>query len=478
MGYSLNYPDYDSHEFKEYINESQNLNTCENLKDFLRPKLRNLYLENKFIYYILKYKQYSEIYNDELDKNYKFESLVKKLESEKDNKNYNIANDLIKGFENLNEIHYLKGIFEDVDSIIPKTGFKNEMLPELINIINEFTLDDYDYTFYNILEEILYWDIYHSDNIYRNVITPAEINELMSKLIYSVSDMKKTYYIFDGFAGFGCSLNSVHNHLQNYKNVYISGEKNEQISEIGKLFNNLLSDDRNHIYNRDTLTLDNRFNNSMDRIISQVPFNPKEKLTVEQKEALESRGIELSTFNLSEWIYVLSLLSYLKNDGFMVVAIPYGSLSKIKDKQYREKIINENVLDGVIKLPPKISRLTNTSISILIFKKDRKQNEKVFFIDASEWYEPKKRYNKLTNEYINRIVSEYSDKKDSKYCSNISIDTIKDNDFNLNFNSYINKLDIEHIDLSEILNERKEIMEDLTYLDDIINNFNSKYYSK
>ena len=482
MGYSLNYPDSDFYKFEEFMGESQNLNACENLKGFLGSRLRNLYLENEFVYYILKYKQYSEEYDDELDKKYKFESLVDKLETEKDNENYNIADDLIKGFKVLNDFSDLKGIFNDIDSIIPKSGFKNEMLPELIKIINEFVFDDGYNMFYDMLEEILYWDIYHSDNIYKNVITPAEINELMSKLILSsVSDSEKTYSVLDGFAGFGCSLNSVRKHfLYNHYNMVGMGfEINPQISKIGRLINTLLYDDLEFFIKLDALILDDRFNNSVDRIISQVPFNPKGKLTEQQKEALKSRGIDLSTDNLSEWIYILSLLSSLDDDGFMVVAVPQGSLSKVSDEHYREKIINDNVLDGVIKLPPKISRLTSTSISILIFKKNRGADEKVFFLDATDYYEPKKRYNKLTREDINLIVEHYTYRKERNWgnFANISIETIKENGFSLNVNTYINDFDDEDIELKDLLNERKEIMEELAYLDEIEENFNSKYFS-
>jgi type I restriction enzyme M protein len=94
--------------------------------------------------------------------------------------------------------------------------------------------------------------------------------------------------------------------------------------------------------------------------------------------------------------------------------VPYGVLFRGgSDGIIRTKFIEENLLDAVIRLPSNLFYRASIPASILIFKTNRK-DKSVFFIDASRECQDLKNQNRLTKENIDKIISTYRKKKESK----------------------------------------------------------------
>lgn len=66
----------------------------------------------------------------------------------------------------------------------------------------------------------------------------------------------------------------------------------------------------------------------------------------------------------------------------------------------------------------------------------------MLFINASEYYEKRKRQNVLLPEHIDKIVETYQHRKveDKKYSRRVSMEEIEKNDFNLNISRYVNTM--------------------------------------
>ena len=80
---------------------------------------------------------------------------------------------------------------------------------------------------------------------------------------------------------------------------------------------------------------------------------------------------------------------------------------------------------------------TSIPTVILVFKKSRKFND-ILFIDASNDFKKIKGQNILRKRDVEKIISVYDSRSEiNKYSSNISIDQIRENDFNLNIPRYI-----------------------------------------
>jgi type I restriction enzyme M protein len=115
----------------------------------------------------------------------------------------------------------------------------------------------------------------------------------------------------------------------------------------------------------------------------------------------------------------------------------------------RRRLIEENRLDGVIRLPTNILLGTPLPVVLLMFKA-RKHDTSVLFIDASTDFLNEKNRNRLRNSDIDKIVSVWESKADIPgYSRRVSFDEIQGNDFNLNVPLYIKGADEKSIDLAE-----------------------------
>lgn len=96
----------------------------------------------------------------------------------------------------------------------------------------------------------------------------------------------------------------------------------------------------------------------------------------------------------------------------------------------RRKLVEENLLDTVIGLPP-ISSCTGIPACILIFKRNR-PDHRVLFVDATHELEAGTTQNRLRAEDIEKILAESMRNSADKYAHLAEFEEIKENDFNLN----------------------------------------------
>ncbi len=85
-------------------------------------------------------------------------------------------------------------------------------------------------------------------------------------------------------------------------------------------------------------------------------------------------------------------------------------LHGIKFSNFR--IEKKNYVDAIIGLPANIFYGTSIPTCILVFKKCRKEDDNILFIDASKEFEKVKTQNKLRPQHIKKIVDTYRDRKE------------------------------------------------------------------
>ena len=151
----------------------------------------------------------------------------------------------------------------------------------------------------------------------------------------------------------------------------------------------------------------------------------------------------------------------------MGVVVPHGVLFRgSSEGNIRQKLIDENLLDAVIGLPEKLFYGTGIPAAILIFKKNKRDNN-VIFIDASRDFKAGKNQNLLTEENIAKIIATYHACNNvDKYAYVASLDEIKENDYNLNIPRYVDTFEEEEeIDLMAVRAEREQLQAQLTELE-------------
>ncbi len=178
------------------------------------------------------------------------------------------------------------------------------------------------------------------------------------------------------------------------------------------------------------------------------------------------RGIPPKT--KGDYAFILHMIETMKPvTGRMGVVVPHGVLFRgSSEGKIRKQLIEENLLDAVIGLPEKLFYGTGIPAAILIFKKNKADNN-VLFIDASRECKAGKNQNLLTTENIDKIVATYKVWESvDKYAYLASLEEIKENDFNLNIPRYVDTFEEEEeIDLLAVRKERAALKAQLAELE-------------
>ena len=175
-----------------------------------------------------------------------------------------------------------------------------------------------------------------------------------------------------------------------------------------------------------------------------------------------------------DYAFVMHMLHSLDDTtGRMGIILPHGVLFRGASEGRIRRIIieNFNLLDAVIGLPANLFYGAGIPACILIFRKDRKTNDKVLFVDASGegHYEKGKNQNILREEDVKKIVDTYNAYKtdinfkgEDKYSYVATLKEIKDNDFNLNIPRYVDTFEEEPlVDIDEVKNNIEQIETEL-----------------
>lgn len=178
------------------------------------------------------------------------------------------------------------------------------------------------------------------------------------------------------------------------------------------------------------------------------------------------RGVPPKT--KGDYAFILHMIETLKpKTGRMGVIVPHGVLFRgSSEGAIRQKLIEENLLDAVIGLPEKLFFGTGIPAAILIFKKNKPDNN-VLFIDASRECKAGKNQNVLTDENIEKILATYQARQNiDKYAYVASFEEIQENDFNLNIPRYVDTFEEEdEIDLMAVHAERQALKAQLSELE-------------
>jgi type I restriction enzyme M protein len=132
------------------------------------------------------------------------------------------------------------------------------------------------------------------------------------------------------------------------------------------------------------------------------------------------------------------------DEGKVGVIVPHGVLFRAgSEGVIRQKLIEENLLEAVVGLPPNLFYGTGIPTAILLFNRGKKTKD-VLFIDASRDFAVGTNQNKLRDTDIERIVKAFKTFKSvPKYAHRATLNEIKENDFNLNIPRYVAVLETE-----------------------------------
>ncbi|HWA51968.1 MAG TPA: type I restriction-modification system subunit M [Patescibacteria group bacterium] len=362
-----------------------------------------------------------------------------------------------------------KGLFDDVDLTSSKLGKtetkKNEVIVEVLTLLSgiDFKLEDTKSDLLGDAYEYLIGEFAAgAGKKGGEFYTPAQVSRLLSKIVTEGKQRIKSVY--DPTCGSGSLLLRVGDFAQIVD--YYGQELNPTTYNLARM-NMILHGvrfDHFSIRHGDTLTDDMHQDLQAEAVVANPPFSAdwesNKNPLLEQDERFSQYG-RLAPKGYADYAFVTHMIYHLADNGVMAVVLPHGALFRGgAEGQIRKHIIErQNYLDAVIGLPANLFYGTSIPACILIFKKCRKEDQDILFIDASKEFEKGKNQNKLTDENIEKIFETYRNRKELKrYSHRASLNEIKENEYNLNIPRYVDTFEPEpEIDIEKVAKEIKTL---------------------
>jgi type I restriction enzyme M protein len=256
--------------------------------------------------------------------------------------------------------------------------------------------------------------------------------------------------VYDPTAGSGGFLIQAHQYVeeqgQDPNDLALYGQDSNgtvwSICNMNMILHNIT---RFTIENGDTLEdpqiLENGQPRKFDRVLANPPFSQNYSRATMQ---FVSRFREFcpETGKKADLMFVQHMITSLKPDGHMATIMPHGVLFRGgKEKLIRELLIEDDIIEAIISLPPGLFYGTGIPACVLVVNKSKPDalRNKVLFINADREYAEGKNQNKLRPEDIEKIDHVFTHKLTiDKYSRLVDKDEIvSQHDYNLNIRRYV-----------------------------------------
>lgn len=224
-------------------------------------------------------------------------------------------------------------------------------------------------------------------------------------------------------------------------------EKNLTTSSIARMNLFLHSADDFHIERGDTLRLPAFYSGdslaTFDIVIANPPFSlEKWGDDIWNNDAYGRNFAGVPPTKSGDFAWVQHMIkSMARKTGRMAVVLPHGVLFRMsKEGKIRHKLLEMDILDAVIGLGQNIFYGTGLAPCILIMRDSKPMTHRnnVLFIDASNEFKTGRSQNELLPKHMNNIHRWYEGYQDVEgVCRVVTLDEIRENDFNLNIPRYI-----------------------------------------
>ena len=391
----------------------------------------------------------------------------------------NLPETLSKALKKIAELNpELKDVIDNVDFIQFTSSRENlEILRQLFELFSEKKLH---HVSPDILGDAYEWILrYFAPTKAKEgeVYTPREAIKLMVEIL----DPKPRQEVYDPACGSGGMLILAYKHVEEKygkeeaKKLFLYGQEINQTTYALCKMNLYIHDIIDHQLARGDTLLFPKFKEQeklkqFDTVIANPPWNQDgyDEPTLKKGDFWRSRyEYGFTPKQSADWAWIQHMLASAKDGaGKVGIVIDNGCLFRGgKEKTIRARILEEkDLIECVILLPEKLFYNTGAPGAIIIFNKNKpeERKNKVLFINASQEYEQHpevRKLNRLSNENIEKITKAYQDFKEIEgFCRVVSLEEIKENDYNLNVTLYVFPIEeVEEIDVGREWEELRKI---------------------
>lgn len=358
----------------------------------------------------------------------------------------------------------LRGLFDDVDVNSTKLGNtvaqRNAKLVKIMDAIGDLPLEhgaaQID-AFGDAYEYLMTMYASSAGKSGGEFYTPQEVAEVLATLaLDGRSDVTRVY---DPCAGSGSLLLKFAKLLgPSSSRQYFGQEINLTTYNLCRI--NMFLHDVNFsnfdIALGDTLTEPAHWDDQpFDAIVSNPPYSTKwvgkDDIALINDPRFAPAGV-LAPKSKADLAFTMHMLHWLAEDGTAAIVEFPGVLYRgAAEGKIRKYLVENNFVHAVIQLPPDLFFGTTIATCIIVLKKARPDHS-VLFVDAAAECVREGNKNRLTAENQQRILSLVSERQAVDHVAAlVSIDDIKDNDWNLSVSSYVEPEDTrEQVDIVEL----------------------------
>ena len=321
--------------------------------------------------------------------------------------------------------------------------------------------------------------------------TPQQVSTILSRIVTldsqdpSLGKKPRLKNVLDFACGSGSLLINVKKQLGTNSIGQIYGqEKNITTYNLARMNMILhgLKDSEFQIFHGDSLANDWNLLKEMnpakklqcDAVVANPPFSLRWEPKDSMKEDFRFKSYGLAPKSAADFAFLLHGFHFLSDEGTMAIILPHGVLFRGgAEETIRKKLLLDGNIDTIIGLPANLFFSTGIPVCIIVLKKCKKFDD-VLFINASDYFKKSKRQNVLLPEHIDKIVETYQYRKedDKKYSRRVTLEEIKNNDYNLNISRYVSTASVEEpIDLIEVSKELEKIESDIKKAKEVHNKF-------
>lgn len=366
-------------------------------------------------------------------------------------------------------------LFDRLSQYIADDSKRDDFCRAIINKLVEFSFErifTQKFDFYATIFEYLIKD-YNSNSggKYAEYYTPHAVARIMAAILVPQEQQGKVKNVacYDPSAGSGTLLmNVAHAIGENRCSIYTQdiSQKSSNLLRLNLILNNLVHSIPNviqgntilHPYHKDGAEL-KRF----DYIVSNPPFKMdfsdfRDDLETKSNKERFFAGIPKikpkATDKMEIYqLFLQHIIASLKPGGKAAVVVPTGFITAQSgiDKKIRQKLVDEQMLAGVVSMPSNIFATTGTNVSIL-FIDDSNQGD-VVLIDASNLGEKvkdgKNQRTVLKPEEEQRIIDVFNAKgAQDDFSVAVSYDEIAAKNYSLSAGQYF-EVKIDYVDITQ-----------------------------
>jgi len=279
------------------------------------------------------------------------------------------------------------------------------------------------------------------------------------------TNQKDVKNLYDPFADDGTLLAQIGNVI-NVENYY-GQHPNHEKCIMAKM--TLLTNDVNYknIFIKCNDIMETTYwNVKFDLCVTIPPFGRKDGIFNEMDVRFGYFGHK----KLSEISYLLDMFYNLDDNGTIKIIVPDAVLRSIQNKKIIQYLVDNEFISTIIGLPGGLFKATGISTALLILNKTPK-NKGIFYLNIKNAKTKRKSKNRDASiEDIDNYIKILSNKEEIELTSNIAtIEDIRENDYNLAINRYVDLEKLEEIDIKQTIANIKAIKTELKQVDEELN---------